>query len=215
MLLRIAWIALLLLARVLAEAELAPPTPFHLAAAHKPQRGTDCAAVVADLIDPARLATLRERGANPRVQKYLYWLETASRAGENPTNVVRAALAQCGMKGLAAQLTQGTMLRNLAAVRHLGCTNDAGMADMRRGQSPTVARGPSQGQELTIDHIVPLHYAPELDRCMANLEVLPQRLNSRKKDQIGPRQLSTAQSFHQAGLLSAQGWKAVLAAAKH
>lgn len=33
----------------------------------------DYAKNIASLIDPAKLATLRARGANPRVQKYVYW----------------------------------------------------------------------------------------------------------------------------------------------
>ena len=37
----------------------------------------DHAARIASLIDPAKLATLGERGANPRVQKAVYWLATA------------------------------------------------------------------------------------------------------------------------------------------
>jgi hypothetical protein len=32
---------------------------------------------VAPLIDPAKLATLKTRGANPRVQKIVFWLATA------------------------------------------------------------------------------------------------------------------------------------------
>ena len=35
---------------------------------------TDCVGPIANLIDPAKLATLGERGANPRVQKCVYWL---------------------------------------------------------------------------------------------------------------------------------------------
>ena len=37
----------------------------------------DCAAKIAPLIDPAKLATLSQRGANPRVQKAVYGLEMA------------------------------------------------------------------------------------------------------------------------------------------
>jgi hypothetical protein len=57
--------------------------------------------------------------------------------------------------------------------------------------------------------IVPLRSAPELDRCIANLEALPMRLNSRKKDAVGPRQLALAKASYQAGLLSKPGWDAL------
>ena len=52
---------------------------------------------VAPLIDPVRLATLTEKGANPRVQKYTVWLEIARRDGVNPTNVIDGALVSVGM----------------------------------------------------------------------------------------------------------------------
>lgn len=57
--------------------------------------------------------------------------------------------------------------------------------------------------------IVPLRFAPELDRCIANLEALPMRLNSRKKDAVGSRQLALAKASYQAGLLSKPGWDAL------
>ena len=44
----------------------------------------DHASQIASLIDPAKLARLRERGANPRVQKAVYWLEMARKKGEKP-----------------------------------------------------------------------------------------------------------------------------------
>ena len=45
----------------------------------------DYAANIASLIDPAKLATLKSRGANPRIQKCVYWLAEAKAAGENRT----------------------------------------------------------------------------------------------------------------------------------
>ncbi|MBM3877250.1 MAG: hypothetical protein FJ386_11085 [Verrucomicrobia bacterium] len=54
---------------------------------------------VAPLIDPAKLATLRERGANPRVQKYVAQLAEAKQAGLEVSNVVVQAVALVGMKG--------------------------------------------------------------------------------------------------------------------
>ena len=49
--------------------------------------------------------------------------------------------------------------------------------------------------------------SPELAKLIANLELLPLRLNEEKYDKIGDRQLSYA--LHQAGLLSAEGLKKV------
>ena len=80
---------------------------------------------------------------------------------------------------------------------------------MRRGKSPTVMKGPYKGDQLSVDHIIPRAVCPELDNVIANLELMPLRMNESKNDKIGDRQLSLAQKFHQAGLLSAEGLKKV------
>ena len=85
-----------------------------------------------------------------------------------------------------------------------------GLAAMRRGQSPTVQRGPYKGQELSVDHVIPLAVAPELGNVIANLELLPLRMNEGKRDKIGDRQRSLAKQLHAAGLLSKAGLNAVL-----
>jgi hypothetical protein len=164
------------------------------------------AARVAPLIDPAKLATLGEKAANPRVQKYTAWLEIARRDGVNPTNVVDAALVAVGITNKAAEVTRTVMLRNLKIAGELGCFDDAGMNDMRRGQSPTICKGPYKGQELTVDHIIPRSFAPELDNVIANLELLPAKLNAQKGSKLGQRQRDLARKLFEAGLLSPEGW---------
>jgi len=62
---------------------------------------------IAPLIDPAKLATLGKRGANSRVQKCVYWLEEARKAGESPEKVAQAAVAK-GHTKEAAKLTTST-----------------------------------------------------------------------------------------------------------
>lgn len=165
---------------------------------------------IAPLIDPAKLATLRERGANPRVQKYVAHLAEAKKAGVEVSNVVVQAVALVGMKGEAAKLTTVAMLRNLAIAEQLGCLDKAGLQDMRRGQSPTIRRGPYKGDQLSVDHIIPRAVAPELDKVIANLELMPLRLNAGKRDKIGDRQRALAKQFRAAGLLSEKGFRAVL-----
>jgi hypothetical protein len=91
----------------------------------------------------------------------------------------------------------------------LGCLNPAGLAEMRRGKSPTVSKGPYKGQELSVDHIIPRAVVLELDNVIANLELLPLKLNESKNVKIGDRHLSLAQKLHQAGLLSAEGFRKV------
>ena len=71
-------------------------------------------------------------------------------------------------------------------------------------------KGPYKGDQLSVDHIIPRAVVPELDNVIANLELLPLRVNEQKNDKIGARQLDMAKKFHQAGLLSRKGMEAVL-----
>jgi hypothetical protein len=165
---------------------------------------------IAALIDPAKLATLGERGANPRVQKYVAQLAEAREAGIGTSNVASRAVALAGMKREAAKLTTDAMLRNLTIAERLGCLGDVGLRDMRQGKAPTIQRGPYKGDELSVDHIIPVAVCPELDRVIANLELMPLRLNEGKRDTVGARQRALARELHAAGLLSDEGLRAVM-----
>jgi hypothetical protein len=155
---------------------------------------------VAALIDPIKLATLAKRGANPRVQKYVAQLHEAQLAGHDPRRVATEAVSLVGMQGDAAALTVDAMLRNLTIAERLGCLNPAGLHDMRRGQSPTITLGPYAGDPLSVDHIIPFSVAPSLDKVIANLELMPLRMNIGKKDKTGERQRALALRLRNAGL---------------
>ncbi|MGO8927307.1 MAG: hypothetical protein ACLQU3_10500 [Limisphaerales bacterium] len=89
-----------------------------------------------------------------------------------------AALGLAGVKNEpAAALTKAALLRNLDIAGKLGCLDPEGMAEMRKGRAPTVRRGPYQGDHLSVDHIIPRAVVPELDNVIANLELLPLRMN--------------------------------------
>lgn len=173
------------------------------------------ARTVAHLIDPANLATLRApRAANPRVQKAVYWLSHAASNNVPQEVVVDLAVKLVGMEGKAAKLTRGALLRNLDIASRLGCLDAGGLEEMRRGKSATVQRGPYAGDQLSVDHIIPRSVCLELDNVISNLELMPQRLNSRKRAAVGVRQLDLARKLHAAGLLSAEGRHAVEACAE-
>jgi hypothetical protein len=98
----------------------------------------DYAQNIASLIDPAKLATLGKRGANIRVQKAVYWLAAARKQGEKPAKVLDRAVALAGYKNsAAAKLTKDALLRNLDIAEKLGCLDDAGLAEMKRGKAAT------------------------------------------------------------------------------
>ena len=79
-----------LLARLLAVALVGLATVTNAA------KAPDYTNIVAELIAPARLAMLGERGANPRVQKYVYWLATAQTNGIKPKALADAAVEVVG-----------------------------------------------------------------------------------------------------------------------
>lgn len=169
----------------------------------------DYAEHIAPLIDPAKLSTLGARAANPRVQKYVYWLVTAQRDGLKPASVADAALRSLGMSGKAAELTKAAMLRNVDIATKLGCLDEEGLAAMRKGNAAIVRRGPYKGDQLSVDHIIPRAVCPELDNVIANLELMPLRMNESKNSNVGQRQRNLAEKLLKAGLLSESGFKAV------
>ena len=166
-----------------------------------------------NLCDPAKIATISaERGANPRVRKICYWLEMARRDGRDPANEMREVMVAVGWSGTAkGDLTASAMTRNRVIAEKLGCLDEAGMADLRGGRAAIIRNGPYTGDKLSVDHILPRAVCPELDTTLANLELMPMRMNSSKSDSIGERQLDMARKFHAAGLLSQSGLDAVLA----
>ena len=145
------------------------------------------------------------------MQKTVYWLATARKEGEGPAKVLDRAVVLAGYTNAAvAKLTKDALLRNLDIADKLGCLDDAGLAEMRRGKAPTVMKGPYKGDQLSVDHIIPRAVVPELDNVIANLELMPLRLNERKNAKIGSRQRDLANKFYQAGLLSRKGLEAVI-----
>ena len=66
---------------------------------------------IAPLIEPAKLAKLGARGANPRVQKYVAQLAEAQQQHVPVSTVVAQAGALAGMRGEAAKLTADAIVR--------------------------------------------------------------------------------------------------------
>jgi hypothetical protein len=50
-----------------------------------------------------------------------------------------------------------------------------------------------------VDHIIPRSVAPELDNLIANLELMPQRMNAGKRDRGAGGHLKSAQSWPREG----------------
>jgi hypothetical protein len=61
-----------------------------------------------------------------------------------------------------------------------------------------------------VDHIIPRAVVPELDNVIANLQLMPLRMNEKKNAHIGDRQRDMAEKLYRAGLLSRKGLETVL-----
>ncbi|HXG49071.1 MAG TPA: hypothetical protein VNO52_15715 [Methylomirabilota bacterium] len=168
---------------------------------------------IANLSDPAKLATLGERGANARLNRILYWLDEGRRRGFDPATVASLALRLGGTREPRFSLVRDGLLRNVRIADELGLLTPENREHLRRGRAAIVTRGPYAGEAAEIDHIVPRSLAPELDNELANLELLPQPLNRRKSDRVGPRQLAHAEKLRAAGLLTEESYARVRAVA--
>lgn len=162
-----------------------------------------CITAIAAQSDPAKLATLGSRGANPRLKRIMYYLAEARAGGANPGDVLDQAQKVNGSAGTPrAPLVKSSLLRNLKICDGLAMLDPESMARLRRGDAPTVHRGPYSGEIAEVDHIVPLAQAPEVGNELANLELLPATLNRAKSDKVGDRQLALAKRFRSASLIS-------------
>jgi hypothetical protein len=175
----------------------------------------NAAALIHPLIDPAKLATLGDRGANTRIQKVTAILWQAKVEGKDPTEVADNAVELIGWGGTEkGRLTSAAMVRNVTILERLGSTTPEDLDDMRHGKTATVRKGPYAGEILSVDHIIPRAIAPELDNVIANLELMPLSVNRKKNDKIGDRQISMARTFNDAGLLSDGAFQRVMASRK-
>ncbi len=160
---------------------------------------------LAALTDPAKLATLEtRRAANPRLLKCVYWLHDAKVRGRVPEAIIAKAQAATNSTGARAELVKKSLLRNLDIAEKLGCLTPENLERLRRGSSPAITLGPYAGQIAEVDHIVPVSVVPELDKELANLELMPAVINRKKGAKIGARQLDYIKRFVSAGIISEQ-----------
>lgn len=157
---------------------------------------------IANLSDPAKLATLGERGANPRLNKIVYWMFEAYDHGGSPEAAVEWAQRLNGEKGIRAELVHESLMRNWKIARELGLLTPENLEKLRRGNAADVTYGTYIGEPVEIDHIVPFSLAPEVGNELANLEMLPRPVNRRKSDKVTERQVDYAERLQEAGLLS-------------
>lgn len=154
-----------------------------------------------DQTDPAKLAALGKRDANPRVNRVLFYLHEAQASGTPPAAALEEVFRANGTTGLVAVLSRQTQLRNFQHAQDWGLLTPANLARLKRGEAPTITKGRRHGQETDVDHIVPVSLAPEVGNSLANLELLPASENRAKGARIGWREVRHAGRLHEAGLL--------------
>ena len=103
-----------------------------------------------------------------------------------------------------------SLVRNRIILERLGCLDEAGMTKLRKGNAPTITKGPYAGEIVTGDHIIPRSVTPELDNTLYNLEMMPLTLNQKKAAKVTQRQIDLAKRWNKDGLLSDKGLKAAL-----
>ncbi len=176
---------------------------------------SDPSSLIQSLIDPAKLATLGDRGANPRIQKVTVILWEAKLQGHDPAVVAGNAVKLIGWGGTPkGNLTAASMVRNVVILERLGSTTEEDIHAMKRGNAPTVRRGPYAGEIVSVDHIIPRSLAPSLDNVIANLELMPLSVNQKKGNKVTDRQVSLARKLHAAGLLPVEDLERVIMAAR-
>jgi hypothetical protein len=164
---------------------------------------SDPVLILSSLTDSAKLATLGERGANPRINKAMYWLWYAQQQGVSPQGVINQALVVNHTPHHKATLVEESLLRNWQAANRLGLfqtTNN--LQSLRRGGSAMVMQGPYRGEMTEVDHMIPFAVAPEIGNEILNLEILPKTLNRQKSDYVGDVELAYARRLLGLNLIS-------------
>ena len=77
------------------------------------------------------------------------------------------------------------------------------------GVQPPSCVAPTQATSFPLITSCPCR-GPELDNVIANLELMPLRMNERKNSHMGQRQQDLAQRLFEAGLLSKEGRNVVV-----
>ncbi len=152
--------------------------------------------------DPAKLATLGTRGANPRVNRVVFYLHQAQTNGTAPAEALDWAFAQNGTTGLVAVLSKETQLLNFEHAVDWGLLTEDNLEKLKRGDATTITKGWYKDNPVDVDHIVPVSLAPEAGNSLANLELQPASANRSKGARIGLHEVKFASRLFEAGLLS-------------
>lgn len=166
-----------------------------------PLRADIAADILAPLLDPAKVATLKgDRPANARLYKVLGWLETARQGGGTVSGVIDLAQTAAGYAGsVGAKADKAAILWTFQKLEAWGCFTPDGLAELKKGGSPTITKGDHAGTGIALDHVLPRAIVPELAARFYNLEAIPAKENLRKGAKITEREVALARRWHRRG----------------
>ena len=162
---------------------------------------------LAGLIDPEELDRIRrKRGATPRLREACYWLEMGRQEGEELEAMIDSAHELLGYpQGHRTREQKRALVENMDILKTLGCLGEEGLAKLRTGNAPTIAKGEFAGEVATVDHTLPRSICPELDNKLFNLRFMAESVNQKKGNRVGEGELKQAREWYAIGLLSSEG----------
>jgi hypothetical protein len=169
-----------------------------------------------ELTSKQDIAALKDqkRGANDRVPKLVYEIESYNNQNVNARKALREALRRNGYKSHEHTLTFQNIYSNWHSLKtHLpAALSPANMAAMKNGGAATVtshhrATSKQITQTLEADHIVPVHHAPELGTQLHNLKLLAKTPNRSIRDLIPEMAMSRANDLVRVGMFSKERYE--------
>ena len=137
-----------------------------------------------------------------------YWISQASMAKIAPAESLKRARLHNGAGESAITMETGdALVRAFGKLDALGCLSSPGLERLKAGRAPLITVGPHVGASVAVGHLIPPSRVRELEDQLFNLEI---RAESGHTAAPPERQLEYARRWHWQGLLSDQGYAAIV-----
>jgi hypothetical protein len=166
-------------------------------------------------VNPNLIDRLRDqgRGANPRINRIMYWAYQLETVGHDVPATLTNVLQANGFSGAGLQLVVNNLMQNFNHCKQLGVFTDENLLKLRAGGAALVSDQLGNIFQMQVDHIVPINAIKklvsramlgELGTNLANLRLTPAPLNQKMQDVITEQALDYAEQMFQAGLIRSQ-----------
>ena len=141
-------------------------------------------------IDPRAINTLKgNRPENSKLYRILFQLHHAKRYGGTPAKIISEGLesVNAGRKIPeilhSPKLVQKQIQQAYQDAEKWGVFSDPeNVKSLARGAAPYIRKGKLAGQQINVDHIVPLTREPRLGKNLGNLRLMPSAENIRRSN---------------------------------